>query len=145
MARQALVSCLTLAAFFGGCRGREPEPQVAAASPTLRTDVTVTEISLGRAVDTSRRVAEPLETFAPGDTVYASVVTEGTARHGVLKARWTYQDSEVLSEASLEIAPTGTTATEFHVSRPEGLRPGNYQVEIFFDGASAGKRAFTVK
>ncbi len=145
MARQALVSCLTLAALFGACRGREPEPRVAAASPALRTDVKVTEISVGRAVDTRRRVAEPLETFAPGDTVYASVVTEGTARPGVLKARWTYEDSEVLSEASLEIAPAGTTATEFHVSRPEGLRPGNYQVEIFFDGASAGKRAFSVK
>jgi hypothetical protein len=145
MVRQALVSCLTLAAVFGACRGHEPEPQVAAASPALRTDVKVTEISLGRAVDASRRVAEPLDTFAPGDTIYASIVTEGSARYGVLKARWTYQDSEVLSEASLEIAPTGTTATEFHVSRPEGLRPGNYQVEIFFDGAPAGKRAFSVK
>jgi hypothetical protein len=145
MVRQALVSCLTLAAVFGACRGRAPEPQVAAASPTLRTDVKVSEISLGRAVDTSRHVAEPLETFAPGDTVYASVVTEGTARPGVLKARWTYQDSEVLSESSLDIAPTGTTTTEFHVSRPEGMRPGGYQVEIFFDGASAGKRSFSVK
>jgi len=145
MARQVLVFCLTLTAVAGACRGREPEPQVAAASPTPRTDVRVTGISLGRAVDTSRRVAEPLETFAPADTIYASVVTEGTARHGGLKAKWTYQDSEVLSEASLEIAPTETTVTEFHISRPEGLRPGNYQVEIFFDGASAGKRAFSVK
>lgn len=145
MRRQALVLSVTLAAVGGACRGREPEPQVAAASPALRTDVKVTEISLGRAVDTSRRVVEALETFAPGDTIYASVVTEGTARHGALKARWVYQDSDVLSETSLEIAPSDTTVTEFHISRPEGLRPGSYQVEIFFDGASAGKRAFSVK
>lgn len=145
MLRQVLVCCLTLTAVLGACRGREPEPQVAAASPALRTDVRVTGIGLGRAVDGSRRVAEPLETFAPGDTIYVSVVTEGTARNGVLKARWTYQDSEVLTETPLEIAPAGTTATEFHISRPEGLRTGNYQVEIFLDGAPAGKRAFSVK
>ena len=145
VARQALAICIALlTGGLGGCRGREAEPQVAAASPTLRTDVRVTEISLGRVIDPSRRVAEPRDTFAPGDTIYASVVTEGTARHGVLKARWTYQDSEVVSEASLEIAPTDTTATEFHVSRPDGLRAGRYEVEVFFDGALAGKRTFSV-
>ena len=38
-----------------------------------------------------------------------------------------------------------TTASEFHISRPEGLPVGRYQVEIFLDGASAGKRAFAVQ
>jgi len=147
MPRQALVPCLALTAVLGGCRGRDgaPDPQVAAASPALRSDVKVTEISLGRAIETSRRVPQPQETFAPGDTVYASVVTEGAARRGQLKARWTYQDSQVVSEASLDIAPSETTASEFHISRPEGLPAGRYQVEIFLDGASAGKRAFSVQ
>jgi hypothetical protein len=147
MRRQAIVPCLTLVAVFGGCRGRDgaPDPQVAAASPTLRSDVRVTEINLGRAVETSRRVVQPLETFAPGDTVYASVVTEGSARRVGLKARWTSPDAQVVSEASLDIAPSGTTVSEFHISRSEGLPAGAYQVEIFVDGASAGKRTFSVQ
>jgi hypothetical protein len=147
MPRQALVPSLALMAFFGACRGRDgaPEAQVAAASPTLRTDVSVSEITLGRAIETSRRVVQPQDTFAPADTVYASVVLEGSARHAGLKARWTSADGQVVSEASLEVAPTVTTVSEFHISRPDGLPSGPYQVEIFLDGASAGKRTFTVQ
>lgn len=147
MPRQAVVSWLMLVALLGGCRGREgaPEAQVAAASPTLRTDVSVSEISLGRAVETSRRVPQPQDTFAPADTVYASVAIEGTARRGVLKSRWTSQEGQIVSESSVEIVPSGTTVSEFHISRPDGLPAGHYQVEIFLDGASAGKRTFTVQ
>jgi hypothetical protein len=50
-----------------------------------------------------------------------------------------------VSEGSLDIAPSGTTVSEFHISRPEGLSPGRYEVEIFLDGASAGKRTFSVQ
>jgi len=134
-------------AVLGGCRGGgSPDPGLAASpSPTLRSDVSVTEISLGRALETNRRVAQSLEIFAPADTVYASIVMEGSARHALLTARWTYQDSEVVSESSLDIAPSGSTASEFHISRPEGLPRGRYQVEIFMDGASAGKRGFAVQ
>jgi hypothetical protein len=133
-------------AVVGGCRASERSPAAGPSpSPTLRSDVGVTEITLGRALETNRRVAEPRETFAPADTVYASVVTEGSARRVVLKARWTYQGSEVVSEPSLDIAPSGTTVSEFHISRPEGLPRGPYQVEIFLDGASAGKRGFSVQ
>ena len=131
-----LVSCRA------GDRSPDPGPS---PSPTLRADVSVTEISLGRAVETNRRVAQPREDFVPADTVYASVVTEGSARRVLLKARWTYQGSDVVSESSLDIAPSGATVSEFHVSRPEGLPPGRYQVEIFLDGASAGKRGFSVQ
>jgi hypothetical protein len=146
MPRQALVPGLALMALFGGCRGRDgaPEAQVAAASPTLRTDVSVTEITLGRAIETSRRVVQPQDTFAPADTVYASVVLAGSARHAALTARWTSADGQVVSEASLQVAPTITTVSEFHISRPDGLPAGPYQVEIFLDGASAGKRTFSV-
>lgn len=138
--------CLGLMAVLVGCRAgdRSPDPGPS-PSPTLRADVSVSEISLGRALETSRRVTQPREDFAPADTVYASVVTDGSARRALLKARWTYQTSEVVSESSLEIAPSGVTVSEFHVSRPEGLTRGRYQVEIFLDGASAGKRGFSVQ
>ena len=131
--RLLAVCCLALMAALVGCRAGDrsanPGPS---PSPTLRTDVTVTEISLGRALETNRRVAQPREDFAPADTVYASIVTEGSARR-------------VVSESSLAIAPSGVTVSEFHVSRPEGLPRGRYQVEILLDGASAGKRGFSVR
>src|SRR6266480_949079 len=139
-----IVLCgLGLMAVLGGCRAADPSPDPApSASPTLRADVTVSEISLGRTLETNRRVSQPREDFAPADTVYVSVITNGSARRALLKAKWTYQGSEVVSVSSLDIAPTGVTVSEFHVSRPDGLPRGAYQVEIFIDGASAGKRAF---
>jgi hypothetical protein len=146
MVRQTLLPCLALMTAQVACRGGDGSRDPAATpSAARRSDVRVTEITLGRALETNRRVTQPLDAFAPGDTIYASVVTAGTARHGLLKARWTYQGSEVLSEASLDTAPSGTTATEFHISRPEGLRPGRYEVEIFLDGVSAGRRTFSVQ
>jgi hypothetical protein len=144
--RLLALSCLGLMAVLVGCRGgdRSPEPGPS-PSPTLRADVSVTEISLGRALETNRRVAQLREDFAPADTVYVSVVTDGSARRVLLKARWTYERSEVVSESSLDVAPSGMTVSEFHVSRPEGMPRGRYQVEIFLDGASAGKRDFSVQ
>jgi hypothetical protein len=137
--------CVALMAVLAGCRGRESPDAQAAASAAPRSDVSVTRISLGRALDRNGWVAQPVQAFAPADTVYASVVTERSARQGLLKARWTYQNSEIVSESSFYIAPSGTTTSVFHISRPEGLPPGRYQVEIFFDGASAGKRTFSVQ
>jgi uncharacterized protein YfaS (alpha-2-macroglobulin family) len=142
--RRAL-SILALTAALSGCRGEEVAPSPAAtASPTLRSDVSVTEISLGRAVGADRRVAQPRDVFAPNDTVYASVVTEGSGRPGRLAARWT-QNADVVVESSLDIAPDATTVSEFHISKPNGLARGGYEVEIFLDGASAGKRSFSVE
>jgi hypothetical protein len=143
--RRAL-SILALTAALGGCRGEEVAPSPAAtASPTLRSDVSVTEISLGSAVGPDRRVAQPRDAFAPHDTVYASVVTEGSGRSGRLAARWTHQNAEVVAESSLDIALDATTVSEFHISKPNGLARGGYEVEIFLDGASAGKRSFSVE
>jgi hypothetical protein len=142
--RRAL-SILTLTAALSGCRAEEVAPSPAAtSSPTLRSDVSVTEISLGRAVGADRRVAQPRDVFAPNDTVYASVVTEGSGRRGRLAARWT-QNAHVVAESSLDIAPDATTVSEFHISKPNGLARGGYEVEIFLDGASAGKRSFSVE
>jgi hypothetical protein len=140
------LAVLMLAAALGACRGEEVTPSPAAtASPALRTDVSVTEISLGSAVGPDRRVARPRDVFAPSDTVYTSVVTEGSGRSGRLSARWTHQKAEVVAESSLDIAPDATTVSEFHISKPNGLAPGGYEVEIFLDGASAGKRSFSVE
>ena len=140
---RAGLAALALVAVLGACRARDagpsPEP-----SPTLRSDVSVTEITLGSAIGSDRRVKQAGDTFAPSETVYASVVTQGAGGRGRLQARWTDQAGKVVAESAVDIAPDTTTVSEFHISRPNGLAPGAYQVEIFMDGASAGKRSFSV-
>src|SRR6185436_15983789 len=108
------------------------------------SDVQVKDIQLGRAVGEDKRVRGSAETFGPADTVYASVVTEGTASVARLRARWTYGGTQVLAETEQRIAPQGTSVSEFHVRNPSGWTSGRYQVEILLDGASVGARTFEV-
>ena len=136
-----------LALFFAlvACGGRPAAPAAGSPAPARRSDVTVGDIQLGRTVAPDRRVAQPGDSFAPGDMIYASVVTEGTAPSAQLKAKWTRGGSEVVAESSLDIAPSGTTVSEFHISKADGLPRGAYQVEVFLDEVSAGKRSFSVQ
>jgi hypothetical protein len=143
------LSSLALGLALLGCRGGEAPPSAqlpqTTSPPAPRSDVTVTEISLGRALEPDRRIARPVDVFAPTDTVYVSVVTQGSAAEGLLKARWTYQNAEVVAESSLYIVPSSMTGNEFHISKAEGLPRGTYEVEITLDGRAAGKRSFSVR
>jgi hypothetical protein len=116
-----------------------PAPAAPAAQP-----VRVMAVTLGRAVGADKRVATALDTFAPTDTIYASVDTQGAAPSASLSARWTYQDGQVVHEETQTIAPSGPAATEFHISKPDGWPKGDYKVEILLDGASARTASFRV-
>jgi hypothetical protein len=119
-----------------------PPPPAAAPAPA---PFRVSRIDLGNAIDAQKRVPAPSAVFAPTDTIYASIQTDGAAPKVTLLARWTYEDGQVVSEGSEVIAPTGPAATEFHITKPSGWPAGRYQVEITADGAPAGSQAFEVK
>src|SRR6476469_2268552 len=56
--------------------------------PIEKTDVRVVGVDLCRAADGAGRITDRAETFAPTDTVYASVRTEGSSSHTILGVRW---------------------------------------------------------
>jgi hypothetical protein len=72
------------------------------------------------------------------------VKTEGAAPSAKLDAHWTYEDGQKVDESTQTIVPTGPAVTEFHVTKPDGLPPGEYRVEIFLNGAPAGSESFRV-
>ena len=117
------------------------------------TDVTTTEViqvtsvDLGKSIDADKRVNDNAETddFAPNETIYAAVATDGAATNSTLTARWTYQDGQVVDESSQTISPTGPAVTEFHISKPDGFPKGNYKVEILLNGQSVQSKDFEVK
>ncbi len=111
--------------------------------PVATRRVEVASIDVGRAVGADKRVSAPTTTFAPGDRIYASVITEGTAAEATLMARWSCE-GDVIDETTERLAPVGTAVTEFHVFNPSGWKVGRYRVEIFLDGAPAGSRDFIV-
>lgn len=152
---------LIIAAFvlgFAGCKKEEPPPPPpppAAPAPAPKVEapapapapVSVTNITLGKAIGADKKVTTAMDTFAKADTIYASVETAGTG-NATIKAKWTFTKGDKtadVSEATEAIAATGPAVSAFHVSKPSGWPPGDYQVEIMLGDKSAGIKKFTVK
>jgi hypothetical protein len=144
---------LCLAFIFAACGKSEPPPAPRATAPPAAPmtpppaapAVTVTTIELGNQIGADKRVTQQMTSFAPKDTIYATVVTNGSAPSATLTAKWTYQDGQVVNESTQTIAPTGPAATEFQISKPDGWPAGTYKVEVSLNGRSTGTKEFEVK
>jgi hypothetical protein len=109
--------------------------------------VTLSSVTLGKAVGADKKVAAATEVFAKGDTIYASVDTTGSGS-ATLAARWTYsKDGKTVpvKDDTATISATGPSTTEFHISKPDGWPIGTYQVEIVVDGKTAATKSFRVQ
>jgi hypothetical protein len=133
-------------ALTSSCKRAEAPPPVApvpAPAPAV-VPFGVKSVQLGSSIGPDKRVPTPMSTFAKGDTIYASVATDGAAPTVTLSARWTYGDGQPVNESSETISPTGPAVTEFHISKPDGWPAGSYKVEIRANGAVLGSQQFTV-
>ena len=81
------------------------------ATEQTASNVQVERVDLGKHVGNDNQVTDHSDAFAPNETIYASVVTQGSAPTAELKTRWTYQDGQVVDEVSRTIAPQGGAAT----------------------------------
>lgn len=144
--RFALLALLALFAHLSACKRSEekpaekPAPQAAPAVVAFH----VTRVDLGNAIGADKKVTAPAVTFKPTDTIYASVASEGAAANVALSARWTFEDGQLVNEATQNLAPTGPAVTEFHISKPDGWPAGKYKLEVAANGKPAGGAQFTV-
>lgn len=106
--------------------------------------VRVSQIDIGRSLNADKTISGNTLSFKPNDTIYASVATAGSAATATVRARWTYEDGQVVNESTQTIAPTGDARTEFHIVKPDGWPAGKYKVEVFLNGSSAGTKDFEV-
>jgi hypothetical protein len=152
MLRTLLIASLILAASACG-RDEAPAPPPATAPPaaapppvsSVPAPFRVASIDLGTSVGADKRVAAPTSSFSPTDTIYASVASEGSAASVTLSARWTYEDGQLVHEATETLAPSGPAVTEFHIEKPSGWPAGKYKVEIASNGQPAGSKEFEVR
>lgn len=107
--------------------------------------VRVADVTLGRSVGGDKAITDRAETFRPNDTIYASIATEGSAPSATLRARWTFEDGQVVDESTRTIAPNNRERTEFHISKPSGWPAGKYKVEVFLDNQSVETKNFEVR
>jgi hypothetical protein len=141
--RAGLLALMLVAA---GC-GRKDSGST--ADTGSRTEVTsavrVSDVKLGRAIGADKRLTDETDDFRPTDVIYAVVETQGSGSGAELRARWTYEDGQVVDESSRSIAAAGGDFTEFHISKPSGWPTGNYKVEILLNGQPVETEDFEVK
>ena len=123
---------LVLAAMFALLVGCGP-------SGPLRVDT----IQLGRSLNPDNSVAEHTTAFRPNDTVYVSVLTPEAGK-GTIGVRWTY-GGQVIDQPQRDVSYRDAAATSFNLVNSGGFPIGNYNVEVFVDGKSAGSRNFKVE
>jgi hypothetical protein len=147
-------SLVAVAVFTGAC-GRSEESHragaetgatdsaavAASAGPVARR---VSNVMIGRLVGPNDRITEPTFQFTPKDTVHISVATEGAGGGGTLSAAWRSQNGEILQQTSAPVPAAGGNVA-FHLSRPEGLKPGTYKVIVFLGEDSVETKVFVVK
>ena len=139
------ILALTLAAVLSAACTKSSENPGATGTTGTGVGVRVSQIDMGRSLTADKTISGNTDSFKPNDTIYASVATTGTATTAALKARWTYQDGQVVNESTQTIAPTSDARTEFHISKPDGWPAGKYKLEVFLNGSSAATRDFEVE
>jgi len=154
-----LTAALAAALVLSACKKPEPVPPPAPAATTepaaplatapAAATASVTALDLGNAVGADNRVAASATTFAPKDTIFASVTTRtsdpAATVPGKLAAKWTFQDGQTVHEDSRDLNLTGDGSTAFQISKPDGFPVGRYKVEISLDGAVVQSKEFEVK
>ncbi|MCI4567958.1 hypothetical protein [Lysobacter sp. CFH 32150] len=157
------VTLILLVAVLGGlalvgCKKKEAEVPV--VTPPVATEPTpapapvatasVVSVDLGNAVGADMKVATPVTTFTPKDTIFASIATNTSDAMatvpGKLTAKWTHVDSnQTINEESKDIAFAGPGVTTFQIAKPDGWPAGKYKLEVSLDGAVVQTREFEVK
>ena len=110
------------------------------------TPLKVSDIQVGKAIGSDKKIANQTTDFGVRDTMYVAVITDGAAKDAKLTAKWMYNGTKVVKEDSQTISPTGgTNATEFHIDKKAAWPTGKYTVEVLLNGVSAGTKDLNVK
>ena len=133
--------CLVLLVVLAACKGGANNNTTTGTTGSVR----VTDLTLGRSVGGDKAVTDRTDSFKPNDTIYASVATEGSAQSATLRAKWSFEDGQLVDESTQTIAPTSQARTEFHISKPDGFPAGKYSVAVSLNGTPAGTKDFEVK
>jgi hypothetical protein len=126
---------------FAACKKPEaaaPPPPPPPAAPS------VSDVSLGKAIGSDKKVTNSTNDFGPRDTVYASVTTHGSGQ-ATLIANWTTDAGAAVRSDTQSVTLVDPATTEFHITRPRAWPVGKYKVHILLNGQDVSTKDFEVK
>ena len=95
----------------------------------IPVEVSGDEIAVGSTLGGDGSVSAAKPVYTTGDTVYASMPLEGVPADATLSVYWTYQDGNAHKEEMKDV-PAGAQHVNFAFSAADGMKPGNYNVQI---------------
>lgn len=148
----ALLLAVVLALAPAAANAQDAGKSPAAMEPADTTPaVTVTDLTLGMYVTQDKRIAVPMTTFRPEDTIslcITTLVAQGAVHSGTLGVWWTFGEGETLRSLKSDVAEMlfdGEGRVVFTIENPRTWPVGLYHVEVFLDGASVGRKDFTIQ
>jgi len=115
------------------------------AAMTPASVVEVSDVDLGRAVGTDKKITDKTDTFKPTDQIFASVHTHGSAPTAKIAAKWMYENGTPVSENSETITPSGDAYTNFHIAKASPWPTGKYTLHVLLDDREVKTVDFTIK
>ena len=110
-----------------------------------QAQVSVLDVDVGRHAGADRKITESTDTFAPNDSIFASVHTTGAMQDAALSGRWTFPDGSVITQNADSVRGTDNGYYAFFIAKPEGLAKGQYKFEAIVNGTATRSEDVTVK
>jgi hypothetical protein len=122
------------------------EQGLSSAAATTQSALTIVNVDLGKRL-ADKDVSDDTDTFAKGDTVYASVLTSGIEPEGQrsnIVGRWSFPDGTNVDQKAEGITE-GSNRLAFFLTRPNGLATGRYTFRVLVDDREVRSKEFTVQ
>ena len=116
------------------------------AASATQSLLTIVNVDMGKHLQADNDVSDDTDTFAKGDSVYASVLTSGIEPEGQrsnIVGRWTFPDGTNVDQKA-EGVTEGSNRLVFFLTRPDGLASGKYTFRVLVDDREVRSKEFTV-
>jgi len=109
-------------------------------------DTTIDDVKLSNEGDTEEgTLGIPTTRFAPTDSVFAEITSNGTASEYTIYAKWTDTEGTVLADYGIRINEPGPKRTVVSLSKPDGWSAGHNRIELAINGKTLRTVTFDVQ
>lgn len=133
-------------------RASEQEDSLPSAMPglperdTTPVDAAIDGVTLSNEGDAEEgMLGSPKTRFAPTDSVYAEIKSNGTAGEYTIYAKWVDAEGNVLADYGVKIDEAGPKRTIISLSKPDGWAVGQNRIELAINGAAQRTVTFEVQ
>jgi hypothetical protein len=129
---------------LGACKKEAPPPPPP-PPPAAPAGLTITDVRVGRDVNSHKLVEPAMTTIGVRDDFHVSVTTEGQGTEIPVIATWMSPAGATIKVDTTHVSANGPEATELKLSHTHNWAPGKYKVQVVVGSAAPRTVEFDVK